>query len=228
MSVSGVDTNSLLNDLSISGKQKSGDVEGTAAADKNMFMKLLLAQIKNQDPLKPTDQTNFVAQLAQFSTLEGIQNLNTSVQDIGTQYRSSQALQATAMVGREVLVPGQVGYLESGGNISGTISEGQAAGDITMTIKDANGAVVATRDLGNIGDAETPYEWDGTDNSGNSLPPGLYSVSIEGTADGTNKALETNVYSRVNSVSIVDNQGGMVLNLNGIGQIASTDIKEVR
>ena len=228
MFVSGVDTNSLLNDLSISGKQKSGDVEGTAAADKNMFMKLLLAQIKNQDPLKPTDQTNFVAQLAQFSTLEGIQNLNTSVQDIGTQYRSSQALQATAMVGREVLVPGQVGYLESGGNISGTISEGQAAGDITMTIKDANGAVVATRDLGNIGDAETPYEWDGTDNSGNSLPAGLYSVSIEGTADGTNKALETNVYSRVNSVSIVDNQGGMVLNLNGIGQIASTDIKEVR
>lgn len=226
MSISNVTSNSVLDDLSISSKNKD-DTSG-AAADKNMFMKLLLAQIKNQDPLKPQEQTDFVAQLAQFSTLEGIQNLNGTVQDIGSQYRSTQALQATALVGRSVLVPGSVGYLEAGGKIEGTIAKGQASGDITMTIKDASGAVVAVRDLGNVGDAETPYSWDGTDNNGNPLPAGLYSVAIEGNAGGNNEALETNVYSRVNSVSIVDNQGGMMLNLNGIGQIDSTKIQEVR
>lgn len=227
MSVSGVNTNSVLDDLSITSKQKD-ESANSAAADKNMFMKLLLAQIKNQDPLKPTEQTDFVAQLAQFSTLEGVQNLNSTVQDIGSMYRSTQALQATALVGRDVLVPGSVGYLEAGAKIEGTIAAGQAAGDITMTIKNASGAVVATRDIGNVGDAETPFSWDGTDNNGNPLPAGLYSIAIEGNNGGNNEALETNVYSRVNSVSIVDNQGGMMLNLNGIGQIASTKIQEVR
>lgn len=227
MSVSNVNSNSVLSDLSISSKS-SNEVSGEAAADKNMFMKLLLAQIKNQDPLKPTDQTDFVAQLAQFSTLEGIQNLNSSVQDIGSMYRSTQALQATALVGRDVLVPGSVGYLDAGSKIEGMIAEGQASGDITMTIKDASGAVVASRDLGNVGDAETPFSWDGTDNNGNALPAGLYSITIEGNSGGNNKALETNIYSRVNSVSIINNQGGMLLNLNGIGQIDSTEIQEVR
>lgn len=227
MTTSSISSNSVLNDLSINSK-KGDQVTDNAAADKNMFMKLLLAQIKNQDPLKPADQTDFVAQLAQFSSLEGIQNLNASVQDIGSMYRSSQALQATALVGREVLVPGQVGYLEIGGKIEGMIAEGQAAGDLTMTIRNASGAIVATRDLGNIGDAETPFSWDGTDNHGNPLPQGLYSITVEGTVNGKNQALETNIYSRVNSVSIVNNQGRMVLNLNGIGQIDSTEIQEVR
>ncbi len=227
MTVSDVTSNNVLNDLSISNKQ-SDDVTGQAAADKNMFMKLLLAQIKNQDPLKPTEQTDFVAQLAQFSTLEGIQNLNSSVQDIGSMYRSTQALQATALVGREVLVPGSVGYLEPGSSVDGVIAEGQASGDVMMTVKDANGVVVALRDLGNVGDAATPFSWDGKDNNGNQLPQGLYSVTIEGNSGGNNTALETNVYSRVNSVSITDNQGSMLLNLNGIGQIASTEIQEVR
>lgn len=231
MTVSSVDTNSVLKDLAIKSKQEdtgSGTSKSTAASDKNMFMTLLLAQIKNQDPLKPQEQTDFVAQLAQFSTLEGVQNLNTSVQDIGSMYRSSQALQATALVGREVLAIGNKAYLEAGSKISGMIDEGQASGDIVMTVKAANGAVVATRELGSVGDAATPFEWDGKDNNGNSLPAGSYSIAIEGNSGGNNKAMITSVFNRVNSVSIVDNQGSMVLNLNGIGQIASTDIQEVR
>ena len=226
MAINGVEANSVLSDLSIRNQSESQTSE--SAADKDMFMRLLLAQIENQDPLKPTDQTDFVAQLAQFSSLEGIQNLASTVEDIGSVYRSSQALQATALVGREVLVSGQVGYLESGGEISGMIEAGQASGDVVMVVKDSSGQVVANRDLGNIGSAETPFTWDGTDNQGAALPEGLYSISIEGTLSGENEALITSVYSRVNSVSIVDNQGGMLLNLNGIGQVESSEIQEVR
>ena len=226
MTISNVEANSVLNDLSIRNRSESEKSE--SQADKDMFMRLLLAQIENQDPLKPTDQTDFVAQLAQFSSLEGIQNLNSSVEDIGAMYRSSQALQATALVGREVLVKGQVGYLDGSGSIGGMIEAGQASGDVTMAVKDASGQVVANVDLGNIGSAETPFEWDGTDNAGNPMPAGLYSISIEGTLSGDSEALITSMYSRVNSVSIVDNQGGMKLNLNGIGQIDSTEVQEVR
>lgn len=228
MAVSGIDTNSLLKDLSINKKKDEEEGAKASANDKNMFMTLLLAQIKNQDPLKPQEQTDFVAQLAQFSTLEGVQNLNTTINDIGSMYRSSQALQATALVGRDVLHSGGKAYLEAGGTIKGVIDAGQAAGDLKMTIKDSSGAVVASRELGNTGDAATPFEWDGKDNNGNALAAGKYSVVIEGNADGKNKALSTSVYNQVGSVSIVDKNGGMVLNLNGVGQIASTDIQEVR
>ncbi|MDY6920613.1 MAG: flagellar hook assembly protein FlgD [Pseudomonadota bacterium] len=227
MAINGVQANSVLDELSIR-KQQEENGKSESKADKDMFMRLLLAQIENQDPLKPTDQTDFVAQLAQFSSLEGIQNLRSSVEDIGSMYRSSQALQATALVGREVLVPGQIGYLEQGGSISGVIDAEQASGDVMMLVRDASGQLVASRDLGNVGSAETPFSWDGTDNVGNPLPAGAYSVSIEGTLNGENEALTTSMYSRVNSVSIVDNQGGMLLNLNGIGQVESTKIQEVR
>ena len=226
MAIDGVQANSVLSDLAFSNQPETE--KSQSQSDKDMFMRLLLAQIENQDPLKPTDQTDFVAQLAQFSSLEGIQNLNSTVQDIGSMYRSSQALQATALVGREVLIPGQVDYLENGGRISGTIEEGQASGDVMMIVKDASGQVVANRDLGNIGSAETRFSWDGANNLGEPLPEGLYSISIEGTLSGENEALVTSVYSRVNSVSIVDNQGGMLLNLNGIGQVESSEIQEVR
>lgn len=227
MAVDSVNTNSVLSGLAISNTSAS---ESATVDDENkdMFMTLLLAQIENQDPLEPADQTEFVAQLAQFSTLEGIQDLNTTIDDIGAMYRSSQALQATTLVGREVLVSGQVGYLEPGGSISGIIESGQASGEVLMTVKDSSGQVVASLDLGNVGDAETPFVWDGKDSEGNALPEGLYSIAIEGTANDENSALVTGIFSRVDSVSIVDNQGGMLLNLNGIGQVASTDIKEVR
>ncbi len=225
MAIDGVRANSVLDDLGIN--NKPDNEKSQAQSDKDMFMRLLLTQIENQDPLKPQDQTEFVAQLAQFSSLEGIQNLRSTVEDIGSMYRSTQALQATALVGRDVLVPGQIGYLEAGGAIAGTIDPEQAAGNVMMTVKDVSGQAVATVDMGNIGSAETPFVWDGTDNLGNPLPPGLYSIAIEGNVSGENTALVTNMYTRVNSVSI-DGTEGMKLNLNGLGQISSTDIKEVR
>jgi len=181
VAINGVETNSVLSDLSFRNQPETEKSE--SQSDKDMFMRLLLAQIENQDPLKPTDQTDFVAQLAQFSSLEGIQNLSNSVQDIGAMYRSSQALQATALVGREVLVTGQVGYLEQGGEISGLIEGDQAAGDVMMVIKDASGQVVANRDLGNIGSAETPFSWDGTDNSGGIVTSGIYVYAMKTSTD---------------------------------------------
>ncbi|MCG8314820.1 MAG: flagellar hook assembly protein FlgD [Pseudomonadales bacterium] len=225
-SVTGVNNqNSVLSDLSIS--NQSTDVEET---QQDMFMRLMLAQLENQNPLNPQDGTEFVSQLAQFSTLEGIGNINSSIEEIGGMYRSSQALQATALVGRDVLLDSNEAYYDSVNSVTGVIkASGETALDAKVTITDASGQVVRTENLGNLdGDEDTPFAWDGADDEGNALPPGKYQIAVNGRIGNEMEALDVDVHARVTSVSIVNNQGDMVLNLNGLGQVSSTDVKEIR
>lgn len=223
--VLGVSDQSYLSSLEIDNEASKSE----ATADKDMFMKLMLAQLQNQNPLDPSDGTEFVSQLAQFSSLEGITNLNSSVQEIAGMYRSTQALQATALVGRDVLIGSDKAYLDYTGPISGVIHpEGVSAGNVIANITNASGQVVKAVDIGNIGSEDTPFEWDGTDNNGNRVPPGVYKIAIQGTVAGDVEALNLSTHAKVSSVSIVNNSGDMLLNLNGLGQISSNDIKQVR
>jgi len=224
-SVNGVNQNNVLSDLSIKDKPTKNE-----ETEKDMFMRLMLAQLENQNPLDPKDGAEFVSQLAEFSTLEGIGNINNSIQDIGGMYRSSQALQATTLVGRDVLLDSNEVYFDSANAVTGVIkAPGESALDAKVTITDATGQVVRTESLGNLpGDEDTPFAWDGADNDGNPLPPGKYSIEVSGRVANEIEALSVNTHARVSSVSIVNAQGDMMLNLNGLGQISSNEIKEVR
>lgn len=222
--ISNVTERNVLDDLSIKHKQ-----QGKETSDKDMFMRLMLAQLEQQNPLQPQDGADFLAQLAQFSTLEGIGKLNASVQDMVGMYRSTQALQATTLVGRDVLVNSNQVYLEPGGGVSGVIHpDGVAAGDVSMAITDQVGQVVRQVHLGNLGSQDTPFAWDGTDANGNPLPPGNYKIAIQAMVAGKHEAMNISTFARVNSVSVINNQGDMQLNLNGLGQVSSADIKQVR
>lgn len=220
-----IDSSSFLNNLTIENKNTSAKEAETN--DKDMFMRLMLAQLENQNPLQPQDGTQFLAQLAQFSSLEGISKLNTSVQDIASLYRSTQALQATALVGRSVQVDGSKGYFDGSNDMSGVIKSGQAATDATMTVKDSKGSVVATYEIGNVSSEETDFTWSGTDANGDAVAAGTYSVAIEGLVDGERTALTTGMNIRVNSVSITDNQGGMKLNLADGSSVNSDSINQI-
>src|SRR5680860_327074 len=98
---------------------KQQSASGKGELGKNEFMELMLAQLKNQNPLEPQDNGEFISQLAQFSSLEEMQKLSGTVEDVVGQFRSSQALQASAMVGKTVLAPSEVGILGAAGEISG-------------------------------------------------------------------------------------------------------------
>lgn len=226
MSVGGInEQNSVLNDLSIKNQPNKNE-----ETEKDMFMRLMLAQLENQNPLNPQDGTEFVSQLAEFSTLEGIGNINNSIEEIGGLYRSSQALQATALVGRDVLLDSNKAYFDSANPVTGVIkATGESVLDAQVTITDSKGQVVRTESLGNLsGGEDTPFAWDGADDNGNPLPPGSYQVAVNGRVGNEMEALAVNVHGRVNSVSITSTQGDMVLNLNGLGQVSSTEIKEIR
>ncbi|MEQ9547472.1 MAG: flagellar hook assembly protein FlgD [Marinobacter sp.] len=206
--------------------QQGGAGSGTNELGKNEFMELMIAQLKNQNPLEPQDNGEFISQLAQFSSLEEMQGVSRSVDELGSQFRSTQALQASAMVGRTVLAPSQIGILGSEGEITGTIQVPASTGGLRVSIESQNGERVRQIDLGASQAGVASFQWDGTDGNGNALPPGPYRIVAEGSYPGGTEQLATMVSANVDSVSL--GQGGKVtLNLSGMGSIALSDVEQI-
>lgn len=130
--------------------------------DKNAFLELMVAQLNNQNPLEPTDNQAFVAQLAQFSSVEGIDNLNDTAQSMATQFTSNAALQASSLVGQSVIVEGnETGLLTNGGVVSGYVDVPATASDITLTIENAAGQTLEQIPLGSHDQGSMSVRWDG-------------------------------------------------------------------
>ncbi len=208
------------------GSGSSGSATGTGSLGKNQFMKLMLAQLKNQSPLNPQDSTKFLSQLAQFSSLEQMQNLSKNVSDFASQYRSTQALQASAMVGRSVVVPSSQANLGVNGKAAGFVNLSQSTADLTVSIQDASGQTVRQINLGQQPAGQVAFLWDGRDASGNPLPPGSYTVQAQSvTANGTQQE-QTLMSANVDSVSLGQN-GSITLNLAGMGSVPLSQVQEI-
>jgi flagellar basal-body rod modification protein FlgD len=193
---------------------------------KNEFMELMIAQLKNQNPLEPQDNGQFISQLAQFSSLEEMQKLSGSVDDVVSQFRSTQALQASAMVGRTVLAPSNFGVLGASGQISGNVEVPATTAGLRVSIENGAGERVRQLDLGGQSAGVVGFNWDGKDGNGNSLPPGSYRIAAEASYPDGQQQLGTMVSANVDSVSL--GQGGSVtLNLAGMGSIALSDVQQI-
>ncbi|PSF05754.1 flagellar biosynthesis protein FlgD [Marinobacter fuscus] len=193
---------------------------------KDAFMELMLAQLKNQNPLEPQDNGDFIAQLAQFSSLEEMQNLSGRVDDVVGQFRSSQALQASAMVGKSVLAPSQVGILGAEGEVTGTIQVPASTGGLSLSVMNQSGELVRQIDMGNSQAGVVSFQWDGQDGNGNNLPPGPYTIVANGSYPSGMEQLPTMVSANVDSVSLGKN-GSITLNLAGMGSIPLSEVQQV-
>ncbi len=199
---------------------------GSSDLGKNEFMELMIAQLNNQNPLEPQDNGEFISQLAQFSSLEEMQGLTSTVEDVASQFRSSQALQASAMVGKTVLAPSDVGILGTDGTISGTIEVPASTGGLRVSIQSLSGELIRQIDLGSAEAGIQSFTWDGKDGNGNALPQGTYQIVAEASyTDGTEQ-LATMVSANVDSVSLGSN-GSITLNLAGMGSIALSDVQQI-
>ena len=205
-----------LNDL----KSKTSDKE----LGQQDFLKLMTTQLQNQDPFKPMESGDFLSQIAQFSTVEGIDDLNKGFAELSQSLVSNQALQATNLVGRQVLAPTGVASLEQGGSIRGSVELPAASGDVVVNVYDQAGQVVRRLELGAQTSGPVAFQWDGLKNDGTFAAPGAYFVSTEASIDGQYESVETLLISEVRSVTL-SNSGGLLLDLDGIG---SLDFKEVR
>ncbi|HEX4583976.1 MAG TPA: flagellar hook capping FlgD N-terminal domain-containing protein [Burkholderiaceae bacterium] len=195
---------SLLQQTSSTGATGTNSgANGTSAQSlSDTFLKLLVAQMNNQDPLNPVDNSQVTSQMAQISTVTGISSLNTTVSQLVSQLQQSQALQSTQLSGHTVLVPGNSLTLAStaaSGSSStqlaayGGFSLAQAADTVSVTVKDSTGATVRTINLGALGTGVQDFSWDGTTDSGAKAAAGSYSYSVTAKANG--QSVTTTAYS---------------------------------
>ena len=192
------------------------------------FFALLTTQLAQQDPFKPLDNTEFVAQMAQFSSLESLQAMQDSFSDLASAMTSNQALQASALVGRTVLVPSNIASFDGTSEVQGMAALSSPATNAVLRIEDESGQLIRTIQLGDLEQGPNEFSWDGNDENGFAVVPGFYKISVTGSVYGQQTSLPTGVFARVDSVNLGGSQGGVFLNLAGLGSVSLDDVSQIK
>ena len=203
----------------------------TSATDNNdlgqtEFLELMMAQLEFQDPMKPMDNGEFLGQMAQFSTVTGIEGMQKSIDELSATYSSSQTLQSTQLVGQEVLIENNSLKLLEKGNASGSFELDVSSGEVQLDVLNSAGTIVRQMSMGQFPAGRHSFSWDGTNEAGQRAPEGDYTMSITAEqGDGTISArvLTSRVIDSVEfgngSQTTLNTRQGDVLTLPDIRQI---------
>lgn len=194
-------------------------------ATQDRFLKLLVAQIRNQDPLNPLQNSEVTSQLAQLSTVTGINKLSELVGGLSASFAQAQSLQAASVIGRGVIVPGNSLDLSNGTAIA-AVDLPRSVEQLSITIRNAAGATVHTASLGAQNSGLVQFAWDGKDDNGNAVAQGKYTYEVQGVAAGQAiSGIEKLTFGKVNSVTL--GAEGAQLNVDGLGAINLSQVKQI-
>ena len=208
---------------------------GTSNADsEKRFLKLLVTQLNNQDPLNPMDNAELTSQLAQMSTVSGIEQLNATLSGLVSQTGSNQVLQAASLIGYAVLSPGNALSLEMVKDETTGVEAprevpfavelpASGATDVTVTITDANGNKVRTMQLGALGEGANGAKWDGKNDAGEVVAAGNYQFSVAATGAGSTVKAEALTFTQVAAVK--QGANGVTLDLSTGKSISLSDVR---
>jgi flagellar basal-body rod modification protein FlgD len=213
---------------SASGSSGSTAAAGGATLGGTNFLTLMLAQLKNQDPTSPVDSNQFLNQLASLSTVQGITQLNTSFGSLSTSLVSSQALQASSLLGHQALVSSSTANLTANGSVSGAIDVPQTTSQAVVNISDSSGSLVRQINLGAQSTGLANFSWDGKLQDGSQAAAGQYTLSAQfaGATPGATAA-STYVNGTVQSVTMGAGQTGLTLNVSGLGSVPFSGVKQI-
>ncbi len=192
------------------------------------FLKLMTIQLSNQDPLQPMENGDFMAQMAQFSSASGIQELQEAFSGFRADMQGDQALRAASLVGRRVVAESDRGQLPEEGDLTGAVDLPVDVENLTVRISDASGQVVRRLDLGAqvAGDAE--FAWDGRNADGERLPPAEYRIAAQTEIEGESASLQTLIDAEVQSVSLGRGGEPPRLDLAGMGELSLADVRQIK
>lgn len=199
----------------------SGTAKPLGQAD---FLRLMTTQMQNQDPLKPMDSTGMLSQLAQFSTVQGIEGLNASMEAMASVMESDQTFRAAQLIGRDVYVETDRFQHAPGSALRGEVLADRP-GSVQVDIVDASGNRVARRTVQATAAGAVAFQWDGKDDAGNPLPAGGYSVAASADIGASATRLGVRLAGRVENVSIEDYR--LALNVPSLGSFALSQVRRL-
>jgi flagellar basal-body rod modification protein FlgD len=167
------------------------------------FLQLITTQLQDQNPLQPTDPTQFLGQLEQMSEVSSMQSMQTSLTSLQTSLQSTQMANGQAMLGQTVLAPSTTGTLDSsGGSVTGAVSVPSGATSVTVKITNASGALINSFQVAPATSGLTNFTWNGTTSSGSAAPAGQYTIAATATDGLTSQTLTPLVAAKVTSVTV--------------------------
>ncbi|MGV0951273.1 MAG: flagellar hook assembly protein FlgD [Azonexus sp.] len=196
--------------------------------DQDDFLTLMMTQLKCQDPSKPMDGTAMVSQMAQFSTVSGIETLNKSFAAFSASMTSGQVLQASQMVGRSALVPSTSVTLDPAAGVTATVNLSAMVPDLSLNLYDTKGQLVRSMSIQGQGPGLVDVKWDGLNDAGEALPAGQYRLEATGSINGENQAFETLSLKKIEGVTLDPEGGQPLLEMAGGDSIALDKVREIR
>lgn len=207
-----------------SGSGAATNANGLVDDASQRFLTLLVTQLQNQDPLNPLDNAEITSQLAQLSTVTGVNKINDTLASLSTALDANQYMQSANLVGHDVVVSGnQIALADGTGKLAYAVKS--AADDVTITIKDANGAVVRTIDAGPATADVHFLDWDGKGDSGQSLADGKYTFTVTATAGKA--SVDTTALTVAHVNGLLPGTSGGQLQLGALGTIGLSQIVEI-
>ncbi len=191
------------------------------------FLKLMTTQLKNQDPFEPMDNGEFLSQIAQFGTVNGITDLQESFSGFAQDMKSNQALQATSIIGHGVLAATDTGQLTSTGIMQGAVELPNYSSNVAVNVYDTTGQVINRIDLGEQLSGTVPFSWDGMTFNGVHAAAGEYRIEIEVLEGAQSYVYPTLLYGNVNSLNLGKTGEEMQVDVQGLGQVPFSQISKI-
>ncbi|WP_372747600.1 flagellar hook assembly protein FlgD [Litorivivens sp.] len=207
--------------------QQAATSKGDENLGQNDFMKLMLAQMKHQDPFKPLDNNEFLGQMAQFSTVSGIGEINKSMSTLADSLKSSQMLNAATLVDKQALVASNQARFDGATAVRGQVDLPTASTGVQVEVVRANGEVIKRINLGPQSAGALDYSWDGRANDGSLAPAGKYQIRASYFTGKQQEALQNHIYAPINSVSLPSGGGSATVELKGLGSFQLSDVKSI-
>lgn len=203
---------------------QQSEIKRTSTLGQDDFLKLLMTQLQNQDPMKPMDNGEFMGQMAQFSTVQGITEMGDSINSLVGMYQGQQMSNNASMIGKQALVVGNRAQLQDG-KLGGAIDLTSAANDLSIDIKSETGEVMASLGLGSRMSGTQEFAWDGIKHDGTKAPEGNYYLTASAVRDGAATVPAMQVYGTVNSIQLKN--GEVTLNVAGQGNVSFDNVKRI-
>lgn len=191
------------------------------------FLRLMVAQVQHQDPMSPQTNGDFMGQLAQFSTNDGINNMQQSLQQLALSLQSNETMQASTLVGHHVLVNSDKLHLEGESPAKAAVEVPAGMKNLKASIYSASGALIRTIDLGQPPEGMHHFSWDGFDDKGVKMAEGNYSIKLQGSYQGQEYSLPVMSNAKVESVRISQYGEGVILKVSGIGEVSLNDVRQI-